>query len=305
MKNKKFITTYGIKNLPMQKVLKWKLANLLQPKREKCPDDDFRLAVEQISTEDLQTDEDFIIWLGHATFYIQLDGVKILTDPIFGNIPFIPRLSPLPLNAADLQPDVILISHGHYDHLDLKSLEILDIYAKKTKIILPCNLSSYLKDGVNAVELGWYESVREKSIEITALPASHWHRRGLFDFNRALWCSFAIKSKTKTLYFAGDTAFDSHFKEIKEYVGEIDVVLLPIGAYLPREVMQDNHMNPQEALNAAKVLGAKMMIPYHYGTFKLSDEPIGEPYSWITKLSKTSRVKVKVAKVGEIVSFIE
>lgn len=303
MKNKKFITDYGIKTSPMKKVLRWKLNSLLHPKKEKSNHHDFYLHVESVNIEDLQTKKDFIIWLGHATFYIQLDGIKILTDPVFTNIPLTPRLTPLPLNPSILKPDIILISHGHYDHLDLKSLKILDIYSKKIKVIMPLNLSSYLEQKANVVELNWYEDTQEQGIKITALPASHWHRRGLFDFNKALWCSFAIKSKSKTLYFAGDTALDTHFQKIKEYIDKIDIALLPIGAYLPVKIMKDNHMNPKEAVNAAKILDAKMMIPYHYATFKLSDEPINEPYSWICKLAKQNILNIKVAKIGEFISL--
>ena len=296
----KFIKPYGLKHAPIKKVLRWKLGSLFKKKRSWVKDDDFRLDVHQLRALDLQRDDDFIIWLGHATFYIQLDGLKILTDPIFGDILFTPRLAKLPLDPSLLDPDVILISHGHYDHLDIKSLETLDIYAKGTQIFMPLHLSSYLKSGANVLELDWYESYEYGGITVEALPASHWHRRGLFDFNGALWCSFIIKSKNKTLFFAGDTAMDKHFLEIKQKCTPIDIALLPIGAYEPKEVMQDNHMNPQEALEAAKILGVKEMIPYHYGTFKLSDEPIGEPHSWMKRLSIESEVDISILDIGEV-----
>jgi len=201
----------------------------------------------------------------------------------------------------NLEPDIILISHGHYDHLDIKSLEALNIYAKDTQVIMPLNLSTYLKSGANVVELDWYESYKNAGITIEAVPASHWHRRGVFDFNRALWCSFIIKSKNRTLFFAGDTAMDAHFAEIKQKCTPIDIALLPIGAYEPKEIMKDNHMNPQEALESAKILGVKEMIPYHYATFKLTEEPIGEPHSWIKRLSIDSKIDISILDVGEII----
>jgi len=297
---KKFTMPYGLTHAPIKKVLKWKLGTLFKKKRSRVKDDDFKLNVRTLSVSDLQREDDFIVWLGHATFYIQLDGVKILTDPVFGDVPLTPRLADFPMNPRLLEPDIILISHGHYDHLDIKSLEALNIYAKDTQVIMPLNLSTYLKSGANVVELDWYESYKNAGITIEAVPASHWHRRGVFDFNRALWCSFIIKSKNRTLFFAGDTAMDAHFAEIKQKCTPIDIALLPIGAYEPKEIMQDNHMNPQEALESAKILGVKEMIPYHYATLKLTEEPIGEPHSWIKRLSLESKVDISILDVGEV-----
>ena len=299
MKRKKFLTPYGIHSPPMKKVFRWKIGNIFREKREKVSDDDFELKINFLGKKDLQREDDFIIWLGHATFYMQLDGLKILTDPVLKNIIMYPRLASLPLDIEALEPDIILISHGHYDHLDLSSLEDLGIYKKKTKLIMPSNLSSYIKKEANIHELAWNESTQERSLKITALPASHWHRRGIFDFNHALWCSFVLESQGKSLFFAGDTAFDKHFEAIaKEF--SIDLALMPIGAYLPREVMKDNHIDPQEAVRATKILKAKRMIPYHYGTFKLSDEPIGEPHSWISRLAQSSSMKIDILELGEI-----
>ena len=296
----KFIKPYGITLAPIKKVFKWKLGSLFKKKRAWVEDDDFTLTVHPLTASDLEQEEDFIVWLGHATFYIQLDGVKILTDPVFGDVPLTPRLAAFPIDASTLDPDMILISHGHYDHLDMKSLEALEVYAKQTKIIMPLNLSSYIKKPINSTELDWYECYEHSSITIESVPASHWHRRGVFDFNRALWCSFVIKGKNKTLFFAGDTAMDEHFAEIAQKVDPIDIALMPIGAYEPREIMQDNHMNPQEALTAAKILNVNQMIPYHYATFKLTAEPIGEPYSWMTRLAKETEIDINILDVGEI-----
>lgn len=296
----KFIKPYGITLPPILKVFKWKFSSLFKKKRAWVEDDDFKLTIHPLTASDLKREDDFIIWLGHATFYIQLDGVKILTDPVFGDIPLTPRLAKFPIDGHILNPDIILISHGHYDHLDMKSLAILDIYAKQTKIVMPLNLSSYFKKPINAIELDWYEQYEDLGICIESVPASHWHRRGLFDFNKALWCSFVIKSKNKRLFFAGDTAMDGHFEEIAQKVDPIDIALMPIGAYEPREIMKDNHMNPDEALKATEILGVKQMIPYHYATFKLTSEPIGEPYSWMKKLAKTKDIDVSILDVGEV-----
>lgn len=295
----RFITPYGLRKPPLRYVLQWKLGALFKAKRARNEDDDFRLTVRELHAGDLERKDDFIVWLGHATFLIQLNGVRILTDPVFGSVPLVPRLLKFPVDVALLNPDVICISHGHYDHLDLDSLKQLDIYARQTKIIMPSKLTSYLKDEANSTELGWYDEVCHEGITFTALPASHWHRRGLFDFNRALWCSFLIEIDEKCIFFAGDTAMDKHFEEIAAKGYKIDTALMPIGAYLPESVMKPSHMNPAEALHAAEILGAGCMIPYHYGTFKLSDEPIGEPHSWISRLAQTSEIEIKVLDVGE------
>ena len=299
----KFIRDYGLAKPPIGKVLKWKLSSLFVKKRAWVEDDDFKLTVHPLRSTDLQRDDDFIVWLGHATFYMQIDGVKILTDPVFGDVPLTPRLAKFPIDGATLDPDIILISHGHYDHLDMSSLALLDIYAKQTKVVMPLKLSSYFKKPIDGVELDWYEACEHLGIHIEAVPASHWHRRGMFDFNSALWCSFVIKSKNKTLFFAGDSAMDGHFQEIAQKVAPIDIALMPIGAYEPRAIMKDNHMNPQEALDATKMLGAKQMIPYHYATFKLTSEPIGEPHSWMKRLAKETDVDVDILDVGKVVEI--
>ena len=297
----KFITPYGLQTPPLKYVLQWKLGSLFKHKRVKSKDDDFKLTVRELEAKDLESNDDFIVWLGHATFLIQLNGTRILTDPVFGSVPLVPRLAKFPTSIEHLKPDIICISHGHYDHLDLDSLKQLDIYAKETKIIMPTNLSKYLKKGANVTELGWYEESYHDSVKITALPASHWHRRGVFDFNRALWCSFLIEVEGKSIFFAGDTAMDKHFDEIVQKGYKIETALMPVGAYLPESVMKQSHMNPDEAVQGTKILGAKKMIPYHYGTFNLSDEPIGEPHSWITHLAKTENLDIKVVEVGEII----
>ncbi len=299
-----FKMPYGIDTPPIKQVLRWKLGGLFRKRRARVPEDDLRPRVRELREIDLDREEDFVVWLGHATFLIQMGGVRILTDPVFGAIPMTPRLIPFPVDPGALKPDVILISHGHYDHLDLKSLASLGVADGSIPILLPSGLARYLKRGADTTELGWYEQHEVKGTVITSLPASHWHRRGARDFNRALWCSFLIEQGNERIYFAGDSALDGHFEEIHEKVRAPSLALMPIGAYLPEFVMRTNHMNPDEAVEATRQLGTPRMIPYHYGTFKLSDEPVGEPEVWIKRLASAERdLQIDVLDVGEITSI--
>jgi L-ascorbate metabolism protein UlaG (beta-lactamase superfamily) len=133
------------------------------------------------------------------------------------------------------------------------------------------------RPGIRVQEAGWYQVFDTPGLEITLLPAMHWNRRGLRDFNKALWGSFLIRWKGKSIYFAGDTGYQTHFKEVPELVGPVDIALLPIGAYDPPFIMRPSHLDPEEALQAFVDLKARRLVPMHYGTFDLSDEPLGEP----------------------------
>ncbi|NPA83646.1 MAG: metal-dependent hydrolase [Epsilonproteobacteria bacterium] len=230
---------------------------------------------------------DFILWLGHASFYLRIKGVGILLDPVFGDIPLHKRLIPLPLDPQSLQVDLILISHGHYDHLDLASLALFNV-----PIVTPTGLGRYIPHR-RTIELGWWEEVEVEGVRIRALPAKHWHQRSLFDRNRALWCSFSIEE----LFFCGDSAYSNHFRDIGKKC-RIDTALLPIGAYEPRHIMAENHMDPQQAYQAFLDLRAKRFIPYHYGTFILSDEPVEEPLRWIEELAIEDG-RIQILQPGE------
>ncbi len=282
-------------------ILKWKLFNKLNFSKKK--QNVIPLEVE-ISTEKLSQKEDFICWLSHASFLIQLGGKRILIDPVFTNIPFYKRQIKTPYSVDTLgEIDYLLISHVHYDHFDRKSLHA--IASRTGKAILPLHMSKVLHKtapNLEIKELDWYESYNDGSIQITFVPARHWGRRGIFDKNAVLWGGYVLSHKGKSIYFSGDSASGDHFKEIGKRFS-IDYALLPIGAYKPEFIMKHNHMNPEEAFEAAKQLGAKKMIPMHYGTFKLTDEPLDEPLEWIKKIDKENPDKVKILKVGEVLSF--
>ena len=283
------------KEVTLTDVMKWKLSTLFSFS-EDVP---YSLPVVR---RDLSQKGDFICWLSHASFLVSLGGKRILIDPVFGNIPFYKRYTPFPYAVEELLPvDYLLVSHTHYDHFDVPSLKAL---AKKSNFtaVLPLCMGALLSKKVaqRAVyELDWYEIYEAEGLKITLVPAKHWGRRGAFDTNTVLWGGYILEYAGKTIYFAGDTAYGSHFKEIGERF-RIDVALLPIGAYEPSHIMKHNHLDPDEAYLAFADLGAKEMIPMHYGTFKLTDEPMAEPLQRIGKISSMKKGKICCLDVGEI-----
>lgn len=228
----------------------------------------------------------YVTFINHATLLIQTPGLNILTDPVFSS-----RVSPFswtgpkrvhpPGLAYNKLPkiDVILISHNHYDHLDLTFLKKLS-RRFKPKIYVPLGDKDWLeKSGVkNVHELDWWQSLKAKNYEVVFLPAKHNSGRSLVSENSSLWGSYLIKTKEKKkIFFAGDTAYAGHFKKIYEKYGSPDLSMLPIGAYLPRDLLKDVHMNPDDAVLAHLDLQSKNSIAMHFGTFQLSDESYWDP----------------------------
>ena len=268
-------------------VFKWKVSG--NPQQKIKNNEDYKLNVIKNSAI-FEEKRDYICWLGHASFLIQIDGKKILTDPCLTNPPTVERLSELPFEIEEIKPDYLLISHGHYDHLDADSIEKFD----GAMALIPLNMGKSIKSmnsKIKTQEAGWFQQYDiDEEFEVFFLPSYHWHRRTAFDTDEMLWGSFVIKSRGKTIYFAGDTAYSKHFKDINSIFDSIDIALLPIGAYSPRYFMKDNHMNPQDALKAAKDLKVKKIIPMHFGTFDLSDEPLGEPQELFAKIGQEENI---------------
>lgn len=225
-------------------------------------------------------------WIGHATLLVQMEHVTFLTDPIWSNTP-----SPVPfagpnrhvkpgLEIKDLPPiDFVVISHNHYDHLDLPTLRKLAKRNPETIFFVPLGNGKLLRDnGIEQVqEMDWGDSINYKTATIHCLPTQHWSKRSLTDTRKALWSSWAVTGSQRRFFFAGDTAYYSGFKQIGEKLGPFDLVAVPIGAYNPTAMMKASHMNPEEAVQAALDLQAENAVAVHFGTFNLSDEPLAEP----------------------------
>jgi N-acyl-phosphatidylethanolamine-hydrolysing phospholipase D len=214
-------------------------------------------------------------WVGQSTFAVQDEGDVFLTDPIWGARALLPRrqVPPgIPLRAIPPSAFVVL-SHNHYDHLDAWTVARLP---RAMPWFVPLGLGKWLRkhDRERVVELDWWQSARHGRWTLTCLPAQHWSNRLDEKRNATLWCSWMLDNGVRKYYFAGDSGYFHGFAEIGRRCGEIDVAFLPIGAYEPRWFMRPQHMNPPEAVRAFRDLGARAMLPMHWGTFDLTDEPV-------------------------------
>jgi L-ascorbate metabolism protein UlaG (beta-lactamase superfamily) len=226
-----------------------------------------------------------VTWVGHSTLLVQLDGVNLLTDPhwsgraspvSFGGPR---RVTPPGIRFEDLPPiHLVLISHDHYDHLDEPTVRRLAA-EHRPRFLVPLGLKAWFADlGITDVEeLDWWQSRIERGLTITCLPAQHFSGRTLWDRNRRLWSGWAVAGQSRRFFFAGDTAYYGAFKEIGARLGPFDLAAVPIGAYLPPEIMKASHTTPEEALRLFEDVRGRHLVPIHWGTFDLAEEPIEEP----------------------------
>lgn len=260
------------KNNSFLRVLKWRMF-YKNPQKQEFESDLFVPNVIESEAPDKSTDK--LIWLGHATFLIDLGGTRLLLDPCLTSPPMFKRRTKLPFGMDEIHPDLLLVSHGHYDHFDARTVKLLGDGIHTA--LMPTGLSRYAKKlKLNSQEMQWHQSFKHGDIEIVFLPAYHWHSRFGFDKNIALWGSFLIRYRGVQIYFCGDSGYNTHFAKIREEYGDMDICIMPVGAYKPDFIMKHSHMNPQESMQAFRDLGGKSFVPMHYGTFILSDEPPSE-----------------------------
>ena len=227
-----------------------------------------------------------VTWVGHATLLIQLDGLNILTDPHWSQ-----RASPVtfagpkrlvaPGVPFELLPPIhlVLVSHDHYDHLDLSTVRRL-AHAHAPRFIVPLGMKAWFADrGIGKVEeYDWWDAEKVDGIVLTCVPVQHFSGRTLWGQNRRLWCGWSIQGRRQHFFFAGDTGYHRVlFEEIAKRLERVDVAAVPIGAYLPPAIMQYVHSTPEQAMQIFSDLGAGRLLAMHWGTFDLADEPTAEP----------------------------
>ena len=273
------------------RLLRWRLGRRAEPELPDAIDAPAQPA--EVDLAALAQPSPFeVTWLGHASCLILMDGWTVITDPVFVSVAFgaVRRLAPAPVALADLpRIDAVCVSHNHYDHCDRPSLRALRQRFPEALFVGPAGMQSWLTRNVGGpvVCLPWFESHvlgsprgdaagGEGAVQIRAVPAQHWSTRGPHDLCRTHWCGFVVRGPSGSVYFAGDTGFGPHFEAIAADQPNLDLALLPIGAYAPRWFMRDQHMGPQEATEAARILGAQL-LPIHWGTYRLTDEPLDEP----------------------------
>lgn len=220
-----------------------------------------------------------ITWIGHATFALRLGGQMIAVDPIWSERiqGVVKRLAPPGVALEDVpRIETVLVSHNHFDHLDLPTLKRIGPTAR---YLVPLGNAGLLRDAglTDVVELDWWQSHRVGDVEYTLVPARHWSMRMPWTRNEMLWGGWVIRAPEGTAYHSGDTGRFDDFVEIGRRCGPIDYAMLPIGAYEPRWFMEPQHMNPEDAVAAFEALGARTFVAMHWGTFKLTDEALHLP----------------------------
>ncbi|CAE80638.1 hypothetical metallo hydrolase [Bdellovibrio bacteriovorus HD100] len=273
-------------NSPKASFWKWQWERLTGPRHEEPP---FNPPVLKTDTDFLRQNknETTLTWIGHSSFLLQLQGKNIVTDPVFSErvspVSFMgpKRLVALPFELKELPPvDVVLISHCHYDHLDLKTLRDLNKQNQgKTLFLVPLGNADLLKfEGIeNVKELDWWDQITLDDLTITFTPAQHWTQRTLWDRNQSLWGGWHVQSEKFKFFYAGDTGYSKDFSDVHTKFGNVDLALIPIGAYEPRWFMGQQHVDPDGAVKIHKDLHSRLSIGVHWGTFRLSDEPLAEP----------------------------
>lgn len=296
-------------------VFRWAIWDRLTGRRKISPPGPGAPCVEPDLERIRNGSEDLLTWIGHASFLVRLGGRNVLIDPVMASKvgPFRrhspPGLLPRQLPAIDL----LLVTHSHYDHLDTRTLRRLD---RTIPVRVPLGLRGFFRRrGFRDVEeLDWWQTTTlpadkdDDGLRVTSVPARHWSSRlGPIDINSSLWGGFVVEGGGRCVYHAGDTGWFERFPEIGERFPELDVAMLPIGAYDPPWFMSAQHIDPEEAGRAFLQLGARRLVPMHWGAFQLSDERLGEPperlRAFFAEHAPEHAEKVHILSVGESLGF--
>ena len=268
--------------------IKWSMSKWNKEKKKikiNIPSDHVVDKKEVLKNLEKYKDDDYVAWIGHATFLIKLGNTTIITDPLFsknaGPLIFGPKRYVDPaINLKEIpEVNLFLLTHNHYDHLDYRTIKKFPY--KKAKVLTPLKLSKYFtRNGFNEVqEMDWYDQTEVNDLKITLMPAVHWSKRTLTDTNKTLWGSFLIEYKNKKIFFACDTGYGNIYKDLGNKYGPIDLTFVNIGAYDFRPMFEKSiyHANPEEALNIGQDLKSKKVLGMHWGTVILSLEDPFEP----------------------------
>lgn len=250
------------------------------------------------------------IWFGHSSVLVEIEGVRLMTDPVLSEVvspvPFIfgpKRMHPPPIALQDLSHiDAVLISHDHYDHLDMKTVKHLA--SQGTQFFVGLGVGAHLERwGVPLAqihEMDWWESLPFQGLSIHCTPARHYSGRKAMD-NSTLWTSWVVKGSSHSVYFSGDTGYADHFREIRKRLGDMDLTLIKVGAY--GEPWLDIHMDPESAVQAHLDLGGKILLPVHWATFDLSYHAWDEPILRTLSAAKAQGVNLITPRVGEAFEY--
>jgi len=278
------------------------------PEELKNPDDLVPVVPDHEAIQDPDKSSIQVTWIGHASFLVQIAGRNLLFDPVLGEhcaplpFPSLKRRNPAALGLKTLpRIDQLFLSHNHYDHLEKSTVKTL---GANIPTHVPQGLAGWLGGlGVHEChEYGWWDGKSVKGLRISCVPSQHFSARGPHDRNRTLWCGWVIELEGTRFYFVGDTGYAPLFTDIRKRLGAMVVSIIPIGAYRPRWFMKPVHVDPREALQIRLDVESRFSIASHWGTFKLTDEPLEEPPILLRKAMlerKIDEERFRIPRVGE------
>lgn len=268
--------------------------------------------VEKVSSNEFAkpSNETKFVWFGHSTFLIEIQGKRILIDPMLSDVPaphpWLGRkrfTDGIPMAIEDIPSiDAVIFSHDHYDHLDYETIQ--EIKGRVKRYFTPLGLGTHLQswgiDKKNIVELDWWEETQFEDLKLVATPARHFSGRGLSDSMKTLWASWVIQSENENIFFSGDSGYDTHFKKIGKTYGPFDLALMECGQYNDDLPDSPIHMYPEQTAQAAIDVKAKYTMPIHWASFKLNNHPWKEPVKRLNKKAKELNVKLITPKIGQV-----